>query len=59
MGSLSEYGRSAGAVHSLRSRLPTLWSKSYFVASVGRVSNATIPGYITQQTTHHPTRGAP
>ena len=35
----------------LRSRLPTLWSKSYFVASVGRVSEATIRKYIEEQTT--------
>jgi putative transposase len=42
----------------LRSRLPTLWSKSYFVASVGRVSEATIRRYIAEQTTR-PTKGAP
>jgi putative transposase len=35
----------------LKSRLPTLWSKSYFVASVGRVSEATIRKYIDDQTT--------
>lgn len=31
--------------------IPTLWSKSYFVASVGRVSEATIRKYIGEQTT--------
>jgi putative transposase len=35
----------------LRSRLPTPWSKSYFVASVGRVSEVTIRLYIDEQTT--------
>lgn len=34
----------------LRSRLPTMWSKSYFVSSVGRVSAATVKRYIEQQT---------
>ncbi len=42
----------------LRSQLPTLWSKSYFVASVGRVSEATIRRYIEDQTTK-PTKGRP
>ncbi len=42
----------------LRSRLPTLWSKSYFVASVGRVSEATIRKYIDEQTTR-PAKGKP
>lgn len=42
----------------LRSRLPTLWSKSYFVASVGRVSESTIRKYIAEQTTR-PTKGKP
>lgn len=42
----------------LRSGLPTLWSKSYFVASVGRVSEATIRKYIDEQTTR-PTKGKP
>ena len=40
-----------GEFASLRTRLPTLWSKSYFVASVGRVSQATIRKYIEEQTT--------
>lgn len=42
----------------LRSRLPTLWSKSYFAASVGRVSEATIRRYIAEQTTR-PEKGRP
>lgn len=33
----------------LRSRLPTLWSRSYFVASVGAVSAATIQRYVETQ----------
>jgi putative transposase len=33
----------------LRSRLPTLWSRSYFAASVGAVSEATIRRYIEAQ----------
>ena len=33
----------------LRSRLPTLWSRSYFAASVGAVSEATIRRYIAAQ----------
>jgi REP-associated tyrosine transposase len=42
----------------LRSRLPTLWSKSYLVASVGRVSEAAIRRYIAEQTTR-PEKGRP
>jgi putative transposase len=42
----------------LRSPLPTLWSRSYLVASVGRVSEATIGRYIAEQTTR-PTKGLP
>lgn len=42
----------------LRSRLPTLWSKSYLVASVGRVWEATIGRYIAEQTTR-PEKGKP
>jgi putative transposase len=34
---------------SLRSRLPTLWSRSYFVASVGAVSADTVKKYIDTQ----------
>lgn len=33
----------------LRSRLPTLWSRSYFVASVGTVSAAMVQRYIETQ----------
>ena len=33
----------------LRTRLPTLWSRSYFIASVGTVSEATIRRYIEAQ----------
>jgi putative transposase len=42
----------------LRSRLPTLWSRSYLVASVGKVSQATIRRYIAEQTTR-PEKGKP
>lgn len=34
---------------SLRSRLPTLWSRSFLVASVGAVSAATVQRYIDTQ----------
>ena len=33
----------------LRSRLPTLWSRSYFAATVGAVSEATVRRYIEAQ----------
>ena len=33
----------------LRSRLPTLWSRSFFVATVGAVSEATVRRYIDTQ----------
>jgi putative transposase len=33
----------------LRSRLPTLWSRSYFAASVGAVSEAAVKRYIENQ----------
>jgi REP-associated tyrosine transposase len=42
----------------LRSRLPTLWSRSYLAASVGRVSEAAIGRYIAEQTTR-PEKGRP
>jgi putative transposase len=35
----------------LRSRLPTMWSRSYFISSVGAVSEATIKRYIAEQDT--------
>jgi putative transposase len=34
---------------SLRSRLPTLWSRSYFAGSVGQVSEAMVRRYIESQ----------
>jgi putative transposase len=34
---------------SLRSRLPTLWSRSYFAATVGHVSAAAVQKYIETQ----------
>jgi putative transposase len=34
---------------SLRSRLPTLWNRSYFASSIGHVSAATIERYIAEQ----------
>jgi putative transposase len=33
----------------LRSRLPTLWSRSYFIATVGAVSEATIQRFVAAQ----------
>lgn len=33
----------------LRSKLPTLWSRSYYVGSVGHVSEATVKAYIANQ----------
>jgi putative transposase len=33
----------------LKSRLPTLWSRSFFVATVGTVSEATVRRYIDTQ----------
>jgi putative transposase len=33
----------------LKSRLPTLWSRSYFVSSVGHVSEETVKKYIENQ----------
>ena len=34
---------------SLRSRLPTLWTRSYFAGSVGHVSAATVEKYIAER----------
>ena len=34
---------------SLRSRLPTLWSRSYYAGTVGHVSEATVKKYIADQ----------
>lgn len=33
----------------LRSRLPTLWSRSYYIGSVGHVSEATVRRYVESQ----------
>ena len=33
----------------LRSQLPSLWSRSYYVGSVGQVSEATVRRYIESQ----------
>ena len=33
----------------LKSKLPTLWSRSYFAATVGAVSAATVQRYIDTQ----------
>jgi putative transposase len=35
----------------LKSRLPTLWTRSYFCESVGHISEATIKKYIDEQKT--------
>lgn len=35
----------------LRSRLPSLWSRSYYIGSVGHVSEATVKKYIANQST--------
>ncbi|ADJ29401.1 IS200/IS605 family transposase [Nitrosococcus watsonii] len=46
-------GRSSRVLRSefpvLRSRLPTLWSRSYYAGTVGRVSEATVRRYIENQ----------
>lgn len=36
----------------LKSRLPALWSRSYYVCSVGHVSEATVRRYIEKQKGH-------
>ncbi|MEE0527844.1 MAG: transposase, partial [Prevotellamassilia sp.] len=33
----------------LRSRLPSLWTRSYFVESVGHISEETVRKYIENQ----------
>jgi putative transposase len=35
----------------LQSRMPTMWSRSYFISTVGAVSEATIKRYIEEQAT--------
>jgi putative transposase len=37
------------AFPSLKSRLPTLWTRSYYVESVGHISEATIKQYLKDQ----------
>jgi putative transposase len=37
----------------LKSRLPSLWSRSYYVGAVGHVSEATVRNYIEAQETRH------
>lgn len=37
----------------LRSQLPSLWSRSYYIGSVGHVSEATVRRYIENQKTRH------
>ena len=34
---------------SLKSKLPTLWTRSYYIESVGHISEATIKKYIEDQ----------
>ena len=34
---------------SLRSRLPTLWTRSYYVESIGHISERTVKKYIEEQ----------
>ena len=36
---------------SLRSRLPTLWTNSYFVATVGRATPEVVKQYVAEQKT--------
>jgi putative transposase len=43
----------------LRSRLPTLWSRSFFVATAGAVSAETVRRYIGTQNERPWRRGAP
>ncbi len=35
--------------HSLRTRLPTLWTRSYYVESCGHISEDTIKKYVEEQ----------
>lgn len=44
-----DYTARYGIIHSLRSRLPTLWTNSYFVATVGGAPLAVIRQYIENQ----------
>ena len=38
-----------GEFPDLRSRLPTLWSRSYYAGTVGHVSDATVRRYVANQ----------
>lgn len=38
-----------GEFHHLKTRLPTLWTRSYYVESVGHISEDTIKQYIEDQ----------
>jgi putative transposase len=42
-------GRLRAKYPHLRSRMPTLWSRSYYIGSVGQVSEATVKRYIAEQ----------
>ena len=46
-GSSSRYLRQEFAT--LRSRLPTLWSRAYYAGTVGHVSDAVVRKYIANQ----------
>ena len=37
----------------LRSRMPSLWSRSYYVGSIGQVCEATVKRYIAEQKGRH------
>jgi len=37
----------------LRSRMPTLWSRSYYIGSIGHISETTIKKYIQNQKTRN------
>ena len=37
---------------SLKSRLPSLWTRSYYVESIGHISEKTIKQYIADQKNH-------
>jgi REP-associated tyrosine transposase len=36
----------------LKSYLPSLWSRSYYIGSIGAVSEATVKRYIAEQKSH-------
>lgn len=41
------------AFRHLRSQMPSLWSRSYYIGSVGQVSEASVHRYIEQQKARH------